>query len=41
MTLLFGLLFIVTDLILYFYLAKKYKTYNLFKLAKFWTKEYF
>ena len=35
------IIFLITDVILYMYLAKKYKTYNLFKISKYWMKEYF
>ena len=41
MEILFTILFILTDIVLYLYLAKKYKTYNPFKVANFWIKEYF
>lgn len=36
----FAIFFIATDLIIYIYLARKYKTYNPFKISKFWIKEY-
>ncbi len=32
--------FLLTDLVLYFYLATKYKTYNPLKIANLWIKEY-
>ena len=35
------IIFFITDIILYLFLAKKYKTYNLFKISKYWMKEYF
>ena len=35
------ILFMITDIILYFFLAKKYNTYNIFKISKYWLKEYF
>jgi|GEM_PF-3213970 len=35
-----GIAFITTDIILYIHIAKKYKTYNFFKITKFWINEY-
>ncbi len=40
MKILLTILFILTDIILYIYLANKYKTYNPIRIAKFWMKEY-
>lgn len=41
MELMLSIIFILTDVFLYIYLAKKYKTYNVIKISKFWMKEYF
>ena len=34
-------LFSITDIVLYIFLAKKYKTYNVFTISKYCLKEYF
>ncbi len=39
MTLLLITAFLLTDVLLYIYLARKYKSWNIFKVAKVWMKE--
>lgn len=38
---LFSISFIISEIVLYVYLSKKFRTLNPIRIAKLWIKEYF